>query len=182
MGPRTREGRPWRMKLISKDPMYTSSHTKVLAHPKKSRITLPALRGQATTSRTSSPPIDQPSAQHVIIMAKKQEAGTLDATAESETAFCEADGVSADDKKTHTDAATRRGRSRRSSPRSRRSKTFLASIKASAKATPSPGEVRASHREPHRRAIDDARTSRTAPRPSATPSRSRSRRARCSTR
>jgi hypothetical protein len=126
------------MKAMSQDPMYKTSHTRVVAAEVWIR-TLPQVVSASGDKPNLLAAID-PSLgeQYAAIMAKKQEIATLDATVETEKAAASADGVSADDKKTHQDAAAKAktDESKAEDEVDPLAKKFLASVKDTASKVP----------------------------------------------
>jgi len=126
------------MKAMSQDPMYKTSHARVVAAEVWIH-TLPQVVSANGDKPNLLAAID-PSLgdQYALIMAKKQQIATLDATVETEKAAASADGVSADDKKTHTDAANKAkaDEAKAEDEVDPLSKKFLASIKDTASKVP----------------------------------------------
>jgi len=126
------------MKAIKQDPMYTASHARVVAAEVWIR-TLPQIQSTTGDKPNLLAAIDPSLGDaYAQIMAKKQEIATLEATEETEKAAASADGVSADDKKTHTDAAAKAkaDASKAESEVDPLAKKFLASVKDTASKVP----------------------------------------------
>ena len=126
------------MKAISQDPMYSSSHARVLAAEVWIR-TLPSVQSSGGDKPNLLAAID-PSLgdSYASIMAKKQEIAALDAKVEEEKAAASADGVTPEDKKTHGDAATKakEDESKAKAEVDPLAQKFLASVKETAAKVP----------------------------------------------
>lgn len=126
------------MKAVSQDPLYASSHARVLAAEVWIR-TLPAVQSTGGDKPNLLAAID-PSLgdSYASIMAKKQEIATLEAKVDEEKAAAGADGVSAEDKKAHNDAAdkAKADESKAKDEVDPLAKKFLASVKDTAAKVP----------------------------------------------